>query len=189
MPQRWWRSWSILAVVAAPGAIGVGYLVVHYLVEKDRPPSLDALAVAKRLQRAEKNYTRIEDGLYLGGLVSEPPPGTRAVLNVCGIEDRYQAEVHSWAPIPDAAPAPSLDWLREQVAFIDTQRRTGRQVFVHCHAGISRSALVTAAYLMARNHWTRTEALEHIRTQRPVINPNPSFMRLLLEWEETNQRK
>ena len=44
-----------------------------------------------------------------------------------------------WESIRDAAPAPDLDWLRKQVKFVDTQRRAGLTVYVHCRAGISRN--------------------------------------------------
>ena len=40
--------------------------------------------------------------LYLGAQVDEPPPGTKAVLNLCEFEDRYQAEVYRHEPIADA---------------------------------------------------------------------------------------
>lgn len=129
------------------------------------------------------NYTLIEDGLYLGGILSGPPPGTDAVLNVCETRDPYRADHHKWSPIPDAAPAPSLDWLREQVAFVAEQRQEGRTVFVHCRAGVSRSATVTAAYLMARDGLSRDDALARLRAKRSRIGPNPAFLRLLAEWE------
>jgi protein-tyrosine phosphatase len=139
--------------------------------------------------REPPNYSRIEDGVYLGGRVSEPPPGTRAVLNLCETEDPYQAEVHRWEPIPDAEPAPGIDWLRQQVEFIDQQRRAGRPLFVHCRAGVSRSGMVTVAYLMWRNRWSRDEALTFVRSQREVVRPNPAFMALLLKWEQTLAEK
>jgi hypothetical protein len=143
--------------------------------------------VAERLWWRESyqrtNYSLIEDGLYLGGLLEEPPPGTRAVLNVCETEDPYRAEAHRWDPIADTAPAPSLDWLRRQVDFITEQRHAGRPVFVHCRAGISRGGMVVTAYLMARDGCTRDEALAVIRAQRPRVGPNPAFMERLLEWE------
>lgn len=129
------------------------------------------------------NYTLIEDGLYLGGILSEPPPGTDAVLNVCETRDPYRADHHKWSPIPDVAPAPSLDWLREQVAFVAEQRGEGRTVFVHCRAGVSRSAMVTAAYLMARDGLSRDDALTRLRTKRSRVGPNPAFLQLLSEWE------
>jgi Dual specificity phosphatase, catalytic domain len=134
---------------------------------------------------AEPNYSQVEDGLYIGGAVQQPPPGTRAVLNLCEIEDPYHCEIHPWPShkIPDAAPAPSIEWLREQVNFVDEQRRAGLPVYIHCAAGVSRAAMVTTAYLMFKNNWTRDEALAFLRTKRPQVNPNPAFMELLKQWE------
>jgi protein-tyrosine phosphatase len=92
--------------------------------------------------------------------------------------------VERWTPIRDAAPAPDLAWLRKTVAFIDKQRRAGRTVYVHCFAGVSRSAMVVTAYYMHEKGWTRDEALAFVRTRRPQVRPNPAFMELLLEWEK-----
>ncbi len=129
------------------------------------------------------NYTEIEPGLYMGGLVNEPPPGTTAVLNLCETEDPYHVEDHRWVPIPDASPAPKLEWLREQVAFVTAEKEAGRVVYVHCRAGVSRSGMVVVAYFMAKNGWTRDEAVSFVRGRRLVLNPNPAFRELLLEWE------
>jgi hypothetical protein len=129
------------------------------------------------------DYSLVEDGLYMGGNVAEPPPGTRAVLNLCRQADRYRAEVHVWKGIPDAEPAPSLDWLREAVEFVDAQRRAGRTTFVHCRNGVSRSGMVVVAYLMARHHWDRDRALAFLRSRRPGARPNPAFMERLSDWQ------
>jgi protein-tyrosine phosphatase len=77
------------------------------------------------------------------------------------------------------------DGLRQQVEFVDQQRRAGLPVYVHCAAGVSRSAMVVAAYLMARDGCTRDQALAALRARRPIIGPNLAFMPLLLEWEQT----
>src|SRR5262249_11996620 len=140
------------------------------------------LAVAW-LTREPPNYSRIEDGLYLGGCVARPPPGTRAVLNLCQTEDPYRAEAHAWAPIRGAEPAPGLRWLRAQAACTEAQRAAGRPVYVHCRNGVSRSALVVVAYLMARDGCSRDEALDLLRLGRPGVRPNPAFLRLLRRWE------
>jgi hypothetical protein len=136
-----------------------------------------------RYTREPPNYSRIEDGLWLGGYVAEPPPGTQAVLNLCESEDRYRVESHRWEPIRDAAPVPTLDWLRTQVGFIASEKAAGRTVFVHCMNGVSRSGMVLAAYLMEREGWSRDQALVFLRSHRPNVRPNPAFMELLLEWE------
>ncbi len=138
--------------------------------------------------REPPNYSKIEDGLWLGGSVTEPPSGTRAVLNLCESEDPYHAESHRWEPIRDAAPAPSLDWLREQVGFIEAERTAGKMVYVHCRNGVSRSGMVVVAYFMARNGWTRDEAMDFVRARRSGLRPNPVFLQLLKEWEHTIKR-
>lgn len=144
---------------------------------------LIALGVV-RLYGPEEDYTQIEDGLYMGGFVEEPPPGTRAVLNLNVWPDSYRCEIQRHEPIRDAAAAPSLDWLREMVDFVRMQQADRRQTYVHCFQGVSRSGLVVTAYLMEKNDWTRDEALQYIRSKRPNVKPNEAFMQLLAEWEQ-----
>lgn len=160
------RLWPVLLFALAIVAAALTYFATdHYTRE---PP----------------NYSRIEDELWLGGSVRQPPPGTSAVLNLCETEDPYQAEAHRWEPIRDGEPAPSLDWLREQVAFIESQRKAGKGVYVHCLNGVSRSAMVLAAYLMKRERWSRDEAIDYLRSRRPEVRPNPAFLQLLSDWEK-----
>ena len=54
----------------------------------------------------------------------------------------------------------------------------GKNVCVHCHAGISRSATVVADYLL-EYHNTGESTLQYIKKFRPIINPNPAFVELL----------
>ena len=143
-----------------------------------------AHVAAEWYSREAPNYSRIEDGLWLGGYVDQPPTGCSAVLNLCEAEDSYRTEAHDWSPIRDAEPAPSLDWLGERVRFIETQRAASRGVYVHCMAGVSRSGMVMTAYLMRREGWSRDRAIEFLRAKRPSTRPNPAFMELLLEWEK-----
>jgi hypothetical protein len=135
------------------------------------------------------DYSRIEAGLWLGGSVDRPPPGTEAVLNVCTIKDRYKARFHAHHPIKDSPPAPSLDWLRDAVKWVETQRKAGRTTFIHCQAGVSRAAMVTAAYLMHDRGWGRDRALKYIREKRPKVAPNPAFLELLAEYERHLSRE
>jgi hypothetical protein len=73
----------------------------------------------------EEPYSLVEDGLYVGRAVPEPPPGTRAVVNLCDAEDRYSVEATLWEPILDDNNAPDLDWLRRVVEFVADRRRAG----------------------------------------------------------------
>jgi hypothetical protein len=167
MRQKCWRTWPVIAATVAILTVVTVYLAVAWLTRE--PP----------------NYARIDDGLFLGGYVASPPPGTKAVLNLCETEDRYQVEVHRWEQIHDAEPVPTLAWLRRQVEFIDGQRQAGRLVFVHCQNGVSRSGMVVVAYVMWRDGWSRDRALAFVQSKRPMVRPNPAFMDLLLEWEKS----
>jgi hypothetical protein len=131
----------------------------------------------------DANYAQIEEGLYMGGVVRRPPPGTRAVLNLCERADSYGAEHFVWQPIRDAEPTPDVDWLRRMVQWIDTERQAGRITYVHCRNGVSRSGFVVVAYVMAKNGWTRDRALAFVRSRRPETRPNPAFRERLAEWE------
>lgn len=141
------------------------------------------LVALDRATREPPNYAEVEPGLFVGGFVPEPPPRTAAVLNLCETEDAYAAEFHEWHPIRDAAPAPSLDWLRDRVAFIEAHRAAGRVVYVHCRNGVSRSVMVVAAHLMKAHGLTAAHALAAVKAKRDLGRPNPAFRELLAEWE------
>jgi protein-tyrosine phosphatase len=121
----------------------------------------------------------------MGGLVAQPPPGTRAVLNVCGVTDSYRTAVYQWSPINDGPPPPSLGWLSQMVQFVATQRRAGATTYVHCQAGVSRSGLVTVAYVMSEHRWGVEQALFFVKSRRPQTNPKPAFMPLLNQWQQS----
>jgi hypothetical protein len=135
-------------------------------------------------QSYDQPYCEVEDGLYIGTSVNQPPPGTRAVVNVCGRKDPYEVEASFWEPVFEAGKEPSLDWLGRVVEFIVAQRRAGRPTYVHCLTGMNRSGTVVTAYLMKEHGWGRDEALAYLQKRRPVVQPNPELMRLLSEWEK-----
>lgn len=69
-------------------------------------------------------------------------------------------------------------------ARLESARRNGDVVLVHCAAGISRSATLLAAWLMFRRNWSAEEAIEFLRRKRPIVNPNRGFRKQLVRWEE-----
>jgi protein-tyrosine phosphatase len=116
--------------------------------------------------------------------VDRPPPGARAVVNLCGRPDTYPAEASLWEPVFEGGREPTLDWLRRVVGFIDEQRLAGRTTYVHCLSGMNRSGAAVTAYLMHEHGWGRDEALRFLQERRPEVQPNPILMRLLAEWEQ-----
>lgn len=183
--KRLWLSIVLLAIILAAGAS----LYCNYLPSGGPPSSSTSSPPNSFVQPFHSSYSLVEENFYMGGRIQEPPPGTRAVLNLCEHEDVFTTEVQQWSKIPDAAPAPSIDWLRKQVEFIDKQCKAGLTTYVHCFAGVSRAWLVVTAYEMHKNGWTRDQALEFVRSKRSIINPNPAFRELLLEWEKELKKK
>jgi protein-tyrosine phosphatase len=58
----------------------------------------------------------------------------------------------------------------------------GHTVLVHCHEGKSRSAALLAAYLTKRGNFeTMEEALAHLKSKRPRVDPNADIISLFTE--------
>jgi protein-tyrosine phosphatase len=63
--------------------------------------------------------------------------------------------------------------------FISSFVESGKNVLVHCHAGVSRSTTLLTSYLMAKRKQNHSEVLRHIRSRRSYINPNSGFLQQL----------
>eukprot|EP00943_MAST-04B_sp_MAST-4B-sp1_P007998 g7998.t1 len=72
------------------------------------------------------------------------------------------------------------------IDFIDNAREenVNNKIFVHCQAGISRSATNVIAYLMAREDMSLKEAFLHTKACRHQIGPNLGFMEQLMKYEK-----
>lgn len=135
-------------------------------------------------------HHNIDDGIYQGGY---PHTGVddniTAILSLVKIQNTPIPETiktHITMEIDDG-PAPPLTWLTEAITHIETMRKNNHQILIHCYEGISRSVLVTAAYLIKYHHhkghnWTHHDALEWIAAFNPKIDPAPAFIKLLNTW-------
>ena len=59
-------------------------------------------------------------------------------------------------------------------------RKDGKNVLVHCAAGVSRSATAVMAYLMLHEDFGWADALMYLRENRPCVNPHPLLVRSLM---------
>lgn len=80
-----------------------------------------------------------------------------------------------------------VDVLGDCFEIIDNVRNAegGGMVFVHCNAGVSRSASVVIAYVMKVNSCTYEEAFQLLKHHRPAARPNPGFINQLKMYEES----
>uniref|UniRef100_A0A8C0U2V0 Dual specificity phosphatase 1 n=1 Tax=Cyanistes caeruleus TaxID=156563 RepID=A0A8C0U2V0_CYACU len=110
--------------------------------------------------------------------------GITALINVSAncpnhFEGHYQ---YKSIPVEDNHKADISSWFNEAIDFIDSVKNEGGRVFVHCQAGISRSATICLAYLMRTNRVKLDEAFEFVKQRRSIISPNFSFMGQLLQY-------
>jgi predicted protein tyrosine phosphatase len=137
------------------------------------------------------NVSRLDDLLFVGGefRAAQWPAlhalGIRAVLSLqAEREDRFagpQPDLALRLLVPDFHP-PTVEQLHEACAFIGRAHAAGLPVLVHCHAGVGRAPLTTAAYLVSRGE-DGGAALERIRRARPIIGLNQIQRARLAEWE------
>lgn len=68
--------------------------------------------------------------------------------------------------------------------FSEIARKKGSVVFIHCHAGISRSVTITIAYMIKFYKMDLNQAYNFIKSRRPCVAPNLNFMGQLLTFEK-----
>lgn len=74
-------------------------------------------------------------------------------------------------PMYDDVTENLLQFIEQGCEFIDKSKK----VYVHCHAGISRSSSIVIAYLMKRYSKRFKKILKYVQNIRSVVNPNQGF--------------
>jgi atypical dual specificity phosphatase len=89
--------------------------------------------------------------------------------------DEHRVQIVDYGNLPpdhiERATRIGLDWLAQ-----------GERVYVHCRAGMQRSATVAAAIIMLRDGLDAPAALEHIRARKPSARPLSHQRQDLLRW-------
>ncbi|KAI0280849.1 protein-tyrosine phosphatase-like protein [Russula aff. rugulosa BPL654] len=87
-------------------------------------------------------------------------------------------------PLSDNADQDILTHLPVTTSFISNAlaEDPNSRVLVHCLMGISRSATVVCAYLIATMRMTPDDALAAVREKRGFVSPNIGFLRQLEEY-------
>lgn len=80
---------------------------------------------------------------------------------------------------------PALERLHEGVRHLDSLKQRHHTVLVHCALGMSRSALVTAGWLLLRGHAVNAvQAVEMISQKRGCIYLTPRHLDVLNQYQE-----
>lgn len=111
--------------------------------------------------------------------------GITGLVNVSQTCPNYFEDTFTYLSIPveDSNNEDIAVWFNQAISFIERFRSENGKVLVHCHAGVSRSATICMAYLMATRKLRMEEAYEYVKKKRRVISPNFNFMGQLLSFE------
>lgn len=147
-----------------------------------------------------KGPSKILGYLYLGGkqdakaksllqqlkikyILNVTPP--RSVDPESGCPSFFEKEksfVYSRIPVFDNRGEDLLQYMDQSFRFIEEGKHYGG-VLVHCHKGVSRSSTFVIGYLMKNNEMSLDEALDFVKSIRPIIMPNLAFMAQLEAYE------
>lgn len=133
------------------------------------------------LIRAFNWWDAIDEHFYLGGALMFDDierlqrQGVAAVVNLCAErqdDEQRLAEaqmVYLWLPVLDMC-APSLEQIDLGMRWMQHQRQCNHVIYVHCAAGVGRSAMLLACWYVYRHGCSATDALRHIKSKHPQIS-------------------
>lgn len=132
------------------------------------------------------SFDQITDQIYLGSHICSDDDyhklrahGIRAAIDMREEgTDLWHFEAFLWLPTVDHTASTTLH-LKLGIAFLRECEKERVPVFVHCTAGVGRSAALVLAHLLsdAYREPGTSAALEYIRARRSVIHPNPAQIR------------
>jgi protein-tyrosine phosphatase len=148
----------------------------------------------------------IDDALYLGGVAAYKLLGDTGITHVVKVSHEQSPQLPDQVKllhigVPDEssqwntllgkasteneeAPKDPAKWFERTFTFIDGALQNNHKVLVHCEVGMSRSATVVLAYLMNRCGISYGQALNHVKTRRPIVRPNAGFAQGLLQYDQ-----
>lgn len=149
---------------------------------------------------AQSKPSKILGYLYLGGKQDAKAKSLlqtlkiRYILNVTpprsmdpesGCPSFFEKEgsfVYKRIPVFDNRGEDLLQYMEQSYRFIEEGKHYGG-VLVHCHKGVSRSSTFVIGYLMKKNGMSLDEALEYVKSIRPIVMPNLAFIAQLKAYE------
>lgn len=140
---------------------------------------------------------KIDEGLFLGNETAAKNENLLKEFDIeaiciCGYELSIQKykdlkpEIRVYK-IFDTPTANIGKYFEMNCAFIDEMRQMNKNVFVHCAAGVSRSASFVIAYMMKTYNMGFEDAYIRVKQKRKCVKPNHGFIEQLKKFEEINK--
>jgi protein-tyrosine phosphatase len=131
-----------------------------------------------------EDYNIILPGLYsttltefeqLDAVVSVTP------LDETPIPGKYK-HCHSRYPISFKMPTDEIVQIVKIVAEqLDEMLKNKKTVYIHCYEGVSRSVICVMYYLVKYHNYTKQDAFDFVKQQRPNVSPNDVMLKVYEE--------
>uniref|UniRef100_A0A1D2A9A3 protein-tyrosine-phosphatase n=1 Tax=Auxenochlorella protothecoides TaxID=3075 RepID=A0A1D2A9A3_AUXPR len=148
-------------------------------------PRLLPLEDLKATTMAAVTPVQITPGVWVGGAGSIKDIDALGISHVVTALNGAQDDLGLvpsrclWLDLEDSPTANLLVLLPDATAFIQGAVQGGGSVLVRCAQGVSRSAAIAVAHLMASAGLDDAAALEAVRHAHPAAQPNPGFLEQL----------
>ncbi|GFP97266.1 uncharacterized protein ynbd [Phtheirospermum japonicum] len=149
-----------------------------------------AFSALRRFTSGEAPYTKVSEGLYVGGWPYSPdklPPGNPAIIDcTCELPRKNELPGLAYLCVPTwdtRAPQPAE--IETAVNWACRKRAQKVPIFIHCAYGHGRSVAVMCALLVAlglAEDWKSAEKM--IKEKRPYIRMNALHRKALEEWSK-----
>ena len=133
------------------------------------------------LFRALNWWDAIDNHFYLGGALMFDDierlqrQGVRAVINLCAERRDHEPRLaavnmaYLWLPVLDMC-APSFAQIEQAMRWIQHQRQRHHTIYVHCAAGVGRSATLLACWYIYHGGLSAPDALQRIKSKHPQMS-------------------
>ena len=136
-------------------------------------------------------YCQVMEGLFLGAevaahskLIFEKHNINRVLSLGIAMEPAFPDKCdYMTISIEDSRNEDIYQFFENTYKYIDKAINDKAPIYIHCQAGISRSASVVIAYFIKKYKWTYLEALSFVSENRDFINPNKGFEKQLIEYQ------
>lgn len=126
-------------------------------------------------------WDRIDEQFYLGGALMFDDierlqsQGIRAVVNLCAEREDDQQRLtkanmtYLRIPVIDMC-APTLAQIDQGMKWIECQLRLGHTLYIHCAAGVGRSATLLACWYIYAHDMTVPQVILRLKTRHPQVS-------------------
>ncbi len=134
--------------------------------------------------------SKITDRLYLSDLASacnlealKENNITHIICVILAVDPIFQNDFEYLnIPARDIDEENLYKYFDQSYKFIEDAIAQGGNVLVHCAYGRSRSASIVIAYIIKKYGMTYEEAYNYVHDIRPIIEPNPGFVKQLIQY-------